>query len=118
LSAPEHEAVRPLARRDGTPAFDEPWQAEALAIAHALVERGVFSAREWSAALGDQLRAAEAQGEPDTQGTYYAAAVAALTALVVSRGAVPPAALAERTEAWRDAYRHTPHGHPVELHRS
>jgi hypothetical protein len=26
--------------------------------------------------------------------------------------------LLERKEAWADAYRHTPHGHPVELKRS
>jgi nitrile hydratase accessory protein len=112
LSAPE---IGPLARRDGEPAFAEPWQAEVLALAFALAENGVFSAAEWSEALGSELRLAEAAGAPDDQGTYYAAALAALERLVAARGGLTAAALARRTAEWRRAYLHTPHGQPVEL---
>ena len=43
--------------------------------------------------------------------------VAALERLVTAKGLTDVAALAERKEAWADAYRHTPHGKPVELRR-
>jgi nitrile hydratase accessory protein len=108
-------AIGPLARRDGEPTFAEPWQAEVLALAFALAEKGVFSAAEWSEALGAELRLAEAAGAPDDHGTYYAAALAALERLVAARGAITVGALSRRTAEWRQAYLHTPHGHPVEL---
>ncbi len=45
-------ALKPLASVDGEAAFDEPWQAEALAIADTLVQNGMFSAGAWSAGIG------------------------------------------------------------------
>ena len=41
--------------------------------------------------------------------------VKALESLLVEKGLVDPAALAERKAAWAVAYRRTPHGRPVEL---
>ena len=41
--------------------------------------------------------------------------VAALERLATARGLTDRDALHERKEAWADAYRHTPHGKPVEL---
>jgi nitrile hydratase accessory protein len=115
LSAPEATLIAPLAGRDGEPTFDEPWQAQVLALAFALADRGVFSAAQWSEALGAELRFAEAQGAPDDHATYYAAALAALERLLAANGGISAAALSARTEAWRRAYLHTPHGQPVEL---
>ena len=43
-SEPAENALKPLASVDGEAAFDEPWQAEALAIADTLVQSGMFSA--------------------------------------------------------------------------
>jgi len=37
---------------------------------------------------------------------------------VSAKNLADPAALLERKEAWADAYRHTPHGKPVELAKS
>jgi len=104
----------PLARRDGEPAFDEPWQAQVMALAFQLVERGAFSAAAWSDALGAELAVRAARGEPDDPPGYYQAALAALEGLL-DGGGVARAELAERTEAWRRAYLHTPHGQPVVL---
>ena len=115
MSSPEDAALRPLARRDGEPAFDQPWQAQVLALADTLTRRGLFSPGDWSTTLGEELRRAEAAGAPDTPETYYAAVLAALERLTAASGAVPGGALAERTEAWRRAYENTPHGRPVEL---
>jgi nitrile hydratase accessory protein len=117
LSLPEREPLGPLARRDGEPVFDEPWQAQALAAAHALVEGGQFTRQAWSEALGAELRRAEDADAPDTAETYYQAVVAALERLVTESGAASPETLAERREAWRQAYFDTPHGQPVVLAR-
>lgn len=115
MSAPEVLEFRPLARRDGEPAFDEAWQAELLALAYALSEKGVFSPTQWSEALGTELRQASARGEPDDQDTYYGAALTALERLIEKDGRISVEALAGRTEQWRRAYLNTPHGQPVEL---
>jgi nitrile hydratase accessory protein len=118
LSPPDRDPIGPLARRDGEPVFDEPWQAQALAAAYALAESGLFSRQAWSEALGAELRRAEEAGTPDTAETYYQAVVAALERLVTESGAASAEALAERRDAWRQAYLDTPHGQPVILDAS
>ena len=107
--------VGPLARRDPEPVFDEPWQAQALAMAARLQERGLFTNAQWSQALGAELSAAAAAGEEDSPQAYYRAALRALEGLVAARTELSEAALAERVEAWREAYLRTPHGKPVVL---
>jgi nitrile hydratase accessory protein len=112
-SGNQSSAIAPLAGRDGEPAFAEPWQAEVLALAMALCERGAFSAAAWSEALGAELRRAEAAGARDDHDAYYGAVLAALERLLAAD--VGAAALAARAEEWRRAYLRTPHGQPVEL---
>ncbi len=97
------------------PVFEEPWQAQAFALAVQLHAAGVFAWADWAKALSDELKAAEARGEPDDGSHYYEHWLAALERLAGVRGLVPPAALAERKAAWADAYRRTPHGQPVAL---
>ncbi len=101
--------------RAGAGTFAEPWHAQVLAIANGLTVAGLFSRDDWAAALGAALRAAEAGGAPDTDATYYAAALAALEGLVAARDPATGGALSPRIEAWRQAYLHTPHGKPVVL---
>lgn len=108
-------ALPSLPRDEGGPVFAEPWQAQAFALAVKLSEAGHFTWTEWAAALARELRAAAERGEPDDGSHYYEHWVAALERLVASKGLVESAAMAERKEAWADAYRHTPHGKPVEL---
>ena len=117
-SIPEAEslAVLPrLPRDDGGPVFAEPWQAQAFAMAVKLSEQGHFTWKEWAAALADELKAAADRGEPDDGSHYYEHWLAALERLVTEKGLTDPAALLKRKEAWAEAYRHTPHGKPVEL---
>jgi nitrile hydratase accessory protein len=95
--------------------FAEPWQAQAFALAIKLSEQGHFTWKEWAAALAQELQAAADRGEPDDGSHYYHHWLAALERLVTSKGLADSAALLERKEAWADAYRHTPHGKPVEL---
>ena len=80
-----------------------------------LSEQGHFTWKEWAAALAGELKAAADRGEPDDGSRYYDHWLAALERLVVSKGLSDPAELLARKEAWADAYRHTPHGKPVEL---
>lgn len=105
----------PLKARDGEPVFQEPWQAQVVAIAAELVARGRFTAAAWSETLGEEIRQATAQGRPDTAETYYQAALQALERLVTVNALASPAQLLARKEAWIRAYLHTPHGQPVEL---
>ena len=111
----ETSSIAPLASRDGEPAFDEPWQAEVLALACVLSQSGVFTPGQWSEALGAALRQAEARGAPDGHETYYAAVLATLEQLLPAAGGITADALAHRIEEWRRAYLQTPHGQPVEL---
>ena len=112
----EKMAALPRIPRDKEgPIFAEPWQAQAFALAIKLSEQGHFTWKEWAAALGAELKRAEERGEPDDGTHYYEHWLAALESLVASKGLADPAALAERKEAWADAYRHTPHGQSVVL---
>jgi nitrile hydratase accessory protein len=93
--------------------FAEPWQAQAFALAVRLNAEGAFTWSEWAAALAREL----ASDPADDGGRYYEHWVAALEALAVARGLAGADELAQRREDWAQAYRHTPHGKPVELGR-
>lgn len=108
-------ALPKVPRDDGGPVFAEPWQAQAFALAVKLSEQGHFTWKEWAAALAHELKAAADRGEPDDGSHYYEHWVAALEGLVTAKGLTDRHALEERKDAWADAYRHTPHGKPVEL---
>jgi nitrile hydratase accessory protein len=104
-----------LPRDEGEPVFAQPWQAQAFALAVKLSEQGHFTWKEFAAALAEELRAATNRGEPDDGSYYYEHWLAALERLVTVKGLSDPEAILARKEAWADAYRHTPHGKPVEL---
>jgi nitrile hydratase accessory protein len=106
-----------LPRDEGGPVFAEPWQAQSFALAVRLSEQGYFTWKEWAATLADELRAAADRGEPDDGSRYYEHWLAALERLVTSKRLANSAELLQRKEDWADAYRHTPHGRPVELRR-
>ena len=118
MSEPEADRIAelpPLPRDESGPVFAEPWQAQAFALAVTLSEHGHFTWKEWAAALADELKAAADRGEPDDGSHYYEHWVAALERLVTAKRLTDEATLRERKDAWADAYRHTPHGKPVEL---
>ena len=122
MSRPDltHDAARlaalpQLPRDEGGPVFAEPWEAQAFALAVKLSELEYFTWKEWAAALAAELKDAAARGEPDDGSHYYHHWLATLESLVTAKGLADPAALAARKEAWAEAYRHTPHGKPVEL---
>jgi nitrile hydratase accessory protein len=108
-------ALPHLPRDERGPVFEEPWQATAFALAVRLSAEGHFTWKEWAATLADELKVAAEHGEPDNGSRYYHNCLAALERLVVMKGLSDLATLLARKEAWAEAYRHTPHGKPVEL---
>ena len=114
MSAPD-EPLGPLKRKDGDPVFDEPWQAQALAMADSLVQEGTLSVSDWAATLGAEIRSATNAGAPDNAQTYYLAVLTALEKLLDKAGAASRHEVQIRREDWEQAYLNTPHGQPVEL---
>ena len=56
---------------DGRPVFAEPWEASAFALAVRLSGEGHFTWDEWAAALSEEIRSAQREGDPDLGDTYY-----------------------------------------------
>jgi nitrile hydratase accessory protein len=115
LNNPDLATLPPLPRDDGGPVFAEPWEAQAFALAVRLSAQGHFTWKEWAAALANEIKTAADRGEPDDGSRYYEHWLAALERLVTAKGLSNPEAMLERKEAWANAYRHKPHGKPVEL---
>jgi nitrile hydratase accessory protein len=97
------------------PVFAEPWQAQAFAMALTLQQRGVFSWNEWADELGNQIKTAIAQGDPDDGTTYYRHWLATLERLVARKGIASPETLDRYYHAWDHAADRTPHGQTIEL---
>jgi nitrile hydratase accessory protein len=108
-------AVPGIPRSPEGPVFREPWEAQAFAMAVALHERGLFTWSEWTAVLGDEIKRAQAQGDPDTGETYYRHWLAALERIVAEKGVTDAPTLARYRDAWDRAAERTPHGAPIEL---
>lgn len=100
--------------QDG-PVFNEPWEAQAFALAVRLSDAGYFTWSEWAAVLSREIKDAQQHGDPDVGNTYYHHWLDALERLCTKKGLVRTAELLRRKDKWRLAYLHTPHGKPVEL---
>jgi len=109
------EAVPSVPRDAEGPVFREPWEAQAFAMALALHERGLFTWPEWAATLADEIKRAQAAGDPDTGETYYRHWLAALERIVAEKGVTDAGTLARYRQAWDHAADRTPHGTPIEL---
>ena len=104
-----------IPRDDHGSVFGAPWEAEAFALAVLLKERGLFTWNEWAATLGDEIKKAQAAGDPDTGETYYQHWLATLERILTEKGVVERGVLARTRDAWQRACARTPHGWPVEL---
>jgi nitrile hydratase accessory protein len=97
------------------PVFREPWEAQAFAMTLALYDRGLFTWPEWAATLADEIKRAQAAGDPDTGETYYRHWLNALERIVAEKGAATGHTLQRYRDAWDHAADRTPHGTPIEL---
>ena len=109
------QAIPDIPRDAEGPVFREPWEAHAFAMALALSEHGLFTWDEWAAALGEEIKRAQAGGDPDTGETYYRHGLAALERMVATKGVADPGALARTRDAWHHAADRTAHGQSIEL---
>ncbi len=107
--------VPTIPRDSEGPVFREPWEAQAFAMTLALHERGLFTWPEWAATLGDEIKRAQAAGDPDTGETYYRHWLNALERLVTEKGIASPDMLTRYYGAWDRAADRTPHGVPIKL---
>jgi nitrile hydratase beta subunit/nitrile hydratase accessory protein len=114
-SARAIEAVPSIPRDAEGPVFREPWEAQAFAMALALHERGLFTWAEWAATLADEIKRAQAAGDPDTGETYYRHWLNALERIVAAKGIATGDMLHRYRDAWDHAADRTPHGTPIEL---
>ncbi len=97
------------------PVFREPWEAQAFAMAVSLQARGLLTWPECASVLGDEIKRAQAAGDPDTGETYYHHWLAALERLVAEKGVTDATTLARYRDAWDHAADRTPHGQPITL---
>ena len=104
-----------LPRDADGPVFRAPWEAQAFAMALTLHGRGLFTWPEWAATLADEIKRAQAAGDPDTGETYYRHWLNALERLVADKGVADTATLERYRNAWDHAADRTPHGAPIEL---
>jgi nitrile hydratase accessory protein len=109
------DAVPGIPRDTEGPVFREPWEAHAFAMALALNERGLFTWGEWAATLADEIKRAQAAGDPDTGETYYQHWLAALERIVTEKGVTSGETLARTRDAWDHAADRTAHGQPIAL---
>ena len=107
--------LKDLPRDDDGPVFREPWEAQAFAMALSLHERGLFTWNEWAAALAEEIKIAQASGDPDTGTTYYRHWLATLEKLVAAKGVATLEIQHRYRDAWDHAADRTPHGSSIEL---
>ena len=110
MTSPEtgdFDALPDLPRDADGPVFAAPWEAEAFAMTVRLHAAGVFTWAEWAATLSDEIKTAQADGDPDLGNTYYRHWLAALERLVVAKDISSP-------PTWRPSRRlgTTPRGAP------
>ena len=108
-------SVPGIPRDDDGPVFREPWEAQAFAMALVLHERGLFSWTEWAATLADEIKRAQADGDPDTGQTYYRHWLATLERLIAEKEVATSETQHRYRDAWDHAADRTPHGSPIEL---
>ena len=92
--------------------FAAPWHAQAFAMAVTLNENGAFSWKNWSEALGEELKTGRHE---DSEDGYYSAWLTVLENILCDIAVTDTFELAERKSAWDRAARNTPHGEPITL---
>lgn len=107
--------LKDLPQDDDGPVFREPWEAQAFAMALSLYDRGLFTWKEWAAALAEEIKIAQANGDPDTGTTYYRHWLATLEKLIAAKGVATLETQHRYRDAWDHAADRTPHGSPIEL---
>jgi nitrile hydratase accessory protein len=105
--------IEPLLREQGRPLFADSWEAEAFAIGKLLVADGLVTPQEWYDVISDEIRKAQAAGDPDRGDTHYLHWMSALERVCIEKGLVDATVLEEHVQIWGRAVANTPHGVPI-----
>ncbi|MGH6760056.1 MAG: nitrile hydratase accessory protein [Phyllobacterium sp.] len=106
------EASPGFAVDDKQSVFDEPWQAQAFALAVALNERGVFSWSEWAETLSAELKKPDVAADGSD---YYDCWLRALETLLERKKLTGNHEVDAVAASWQRAAHATPHGKPILL---
>jgi nitrile hydratase accessory protein len=102
-------------KAESEPVFAEPWQAQAFAMAVALLENRAFTWSEWAATLGEEIAAAAGHGIAEDGSGYYELWLRALERLVAIKQLSNQDELLRLKQSWKTAFETTPHGQPVTI---
>jgi len=91
---------------EGGPVFNAPWEAKAFAMTISLHKKGIFDWNEWCETLSTEIKAAQAEGDPDLGDTYYEHWLRALEKLISSKNVTNEEALKTARDDWRAADHH------------
>lgn len=95
-----------LPHDEGGPVFNAPWEAKAFAMTVDLHKRGVFAWSEWCETLSEEIKLAQAAGDPDLGDTYYKHWLSALEKLIMAKKVSTSESLLAAKEDWRAADEH------------
>lgn len=110
-----------LPQRPGEKSFEEPWELRAFAMAVAAHDSGQYEWPEFQRSLIESIRKWEAEGgdAEATPWSYYEHWLTALETVLADHGALPDAALDDRTREVlatpRAKNHHEPHYEPVAI---
>ncbi|MHB1469167.1 MAG: nitrile hydratase accessory protein [Solirubrobacteraceae bacterium] len=116
LALAEEEGPAAVPRRNGELVFDAPWESRAFAIAVGLSGE-LYDWEDFRAELIERIASWEADPESSAEDwSYYDRWLASLEAMLLERGAISRAELAQRVEQMAEAAAHEhddehPHDH-------
>ncbi len=108
MTKPDLKSLPDMVLVGDEPIFNEPWEAQAFAMAVNLHQKGLFTWEEWAAALSSEIHSG-------TEREYYNHWLAALEKLVASKNLTSIEAIKTREKEWHAAAARTPHGEPILL---
>ncbi len=108
MSKADWRSLDGIPLRDDEPVFDEPWQAQAFAMAVVLNEQRVFEWTDWAQTLGANIAS-------DPEASYWSHWMTTLESLLAGLNIANTETIDQRTRDWHDAAARTPHGKPITL---
>ena len=103
------DMMQEIPRDKGGPVFEEPWQAQAFAMAVALNQSGYFTWTQWAHLISKHIAK---DGDPQS---YYHHWLRALEEILIENNLLSADEHTARIRAWDEAARATPHGEPIVL---
>ena len=96
-----------MKRPEASAPFGAPWEAHIFALVVQLGDRGFFTSKEWSQALGEVIAEAQAASDADLGDTYYQHWVKTLERMLSARGLADEQAIERLLEEIKhDAHEH------------